>query len=491
MKNNKYINFFSLRFQIFISMFSVIFILIIFQYSIEYKENEKRVLSYLQNINKTINTFLAQNIKGYIYNNDFKNIEDMVDSIENLYIKNILILNPQGKILYSKTKEKLVGEDYGLDFLSSKNNFLVYSSFEFLDVNMGYQIIESNKEQYNTELLSEIDDLLVLSAAFMFVGFLTSYLLSIYISKPINQIVNKLSNSKKNSYIKFDEQKINEFEFLAQTVQLQRNELIDLNKNLSKKVREEVEKSQKIEKKLFESEKLAAMGEMIGNISHQWRQPLSVISTIASGIIVNHKYNLLELDKLENDMNNVVLQTKYLSKTIDDFRNFINNTNIKSEFTIVDLLDKVNSITSSVLKNHNITLVENIDDNYQLFANENELIQALINIINNSKDALISGEEKLEKYIFIKSIYKDGKKQLIIYDNGGGIDEKIMSKIFEPYFTTKHQSLGTGIGLHMTYNILVVKYKSELEVSNYKYIYDNKEYIGARFIITFNKKKES
>jgi signal transduction histidine kinase len=490
MKNNKYINFFSLKFQIFISMFSIVFVLILFQYLIEYKENEKRVLNYLINTNKTINTFLAQNIKGYIYNNDLKNIENIVDSIENLYIKNILIINPQGKILYSKLKEREIGQNYGLSFLSNKDNFLIYSSFEFLDINMGYQIIEANKEQYNMELLSEIEDVLILSSIFVFIGFLLSYILSTYISKPIKQIVNKLNKSKKNSYIKFDEQKINEFEFLAQTVQLQRNELVDLNNNLSKKVREEVVRSQKIEKKLFESEKLAAMGEMIGNISHQWRQPLSVISTIASGIIVNHKFNLLELDTLEKDMNNVVLQTKYLSNTIDDFRNFIKNTNTQSEFSVLDLLDKVNSITSSVLKNHDITLIRDIQNNYKLIANENELIQALINIINNSKDAIISREEKSNKYIFIKSIYKEGQKKLIIYDNGGGIDEEIISKIFEPYFTTKHQSLGTGIGLHMTYNILVVKHKAEIEVSNYKYVYENKEHTGAKFIITF-KKKES
>ena len=491
MKNNRYINFFSLRFQLFVSMFIILFMFIVVKFIIDYKNNEKQILNYLVNTNKTINTFLAQNIREYIYTNDFEGIKSIVDSIENPYIKNILILNSQGKVIYSKLKEKQIDENYSLDFLTNKNNFLFYSTFEFLDVNMGYQVIEANLKEYEKEFLIQIKELFLFACFSSLLGLVLSLIIATYISKPINQIISKLSKSNKDSYIEFDKQKIDEFEFLAQTVQFQRNELIELNKNLSQKVKEEVEKSQKIEKKLFESEKLAAMGEMIGNISHQWRQPLSVISTIASGIIVNHKYNLLELDKLESDMNNVVFQTKYLSKTIDDFRNFIKNTSIESEFTIVDLLDKVNSITSSVLKNHNIILVENIYDNYRLLANENELIQALINIINNSKDALISGEEKLDKYIFIKSIYKEGKKQLIIYDNGGGIDEKIMSKIFEPYFTTKHQSLGTGIGLHMTYNILVVKYKSELEVSNYKYIYDNKEYIGARFIITFNKKKES
>jgi signal transduction histidine kinase len=485
MLNKKNINFSSLKFKLFMSMFIVLFLFIIAKFFIDYKENEQKTLNYLVNTNKTINKFLAQNIKGYIYNNDFENIKSLVDSIENPYIRNILIVNPKGKILYSKLTEKQIGSDYTLSFLSEKNNFLFYSSFDFLDVNMGYQIIEANMQEYENELISELKKLFLFSTISTFFGLLLSFILSTYISRPINEIINRLNKSKKNEYIKFDKQEIDEFDFLAQTVAIQRNELIELNKNLSIKIKEEVNKSQKIEKKLFESEKLAAMGEMIGNISHQWRQPLSVISTVASGIIVNQKFNLLDLDKIEGDMNNIVLQTKYLSKTIDDFRNFIKNTNVKSSFTISHLLDKLVSLTHSALVNNNIILIKEISEDFELTAYENELIQALINIINNSKDATLSHTEITNKYIFIKTEYTNGKKQLIIYDNGGGIKQDIIDKIFEPYFTTKNQSLGTGIGLHMTYTILVIKHNAQIEVSNYKFNYDYTEYVGAKFIITF------
>lgn len=491
MKNNRYINFFSLKFQLFISMFIILFMFIAAKFIIDYKNNEKQILNYLVNTNKTINTFLEQNIREYIYTSDFEGIKNTVDSIENPYIKNILILNSQGKVIYSKLKEKEIGETYSLDFLAKNDNFLFYSTFEFLDVNMGYQVVEANDKQYEEEFLAQIKELFLFACISNFFGLILAFILSTYISKPINQIINRLNISKKDSYIEFDKQKIDEFEFLAQTVQLQRNELIELNKNLSIKIKEEVQKSQVIEKKLFESEKLAAMGEMIGNISHQWRQPLSVISTVASGIVVNHKFNILDLDNLDADMNNIVLQTKYLSKTIDDFRNFIKNTNVRSTFTIVHLLDKLTSLTSSVLKNNNITLVKNTDNAFELNGYENELIQALMNIINNSKDAIVSNKELSSKYIFIESIYKEDKKQLVIYDNGGGIEDKNINKIFEPYFTTKHQSLGTGIGLHMTYNILVLKHEGTIEVSNCKYLYNGEEYSGAKFIITFNEKKES
>ena len=485
MQNNKYINLSSLRFQMFISMFLIIVIFITAKFLIDYKDNEKQTLNYLVNTNKTINTFLAQNVRESIYKNDFDNIKNIIGSIENPYIKNILILNPQGTILYSKLEEKRIGENYSLSFLANKNDFLFYSSFEFLDVNMGYQIIEANDAQYRTELLAQIKELFFFACMSSFFGIILSFILSTYISKPINEIISKLDKSRKDSYIKFDKQKITEFDFLAQTVQLQRNKLIELNRGLAIKIKKEVSKSQQIEKKLFESEKLAAMGEMIGNIAHQWRQPLSVISTIASGLVVSQKFGILELDKLESNMTNIVTQSKYLSETIDDFSNFIKNTNVESTFTINQLVDRLLSLTSSALKNNEVNVIKNISADYEMSGFQNELIQALINIINNAKDAVVSNDKIPERYIFIETQYIDNKKELIIYDNGGGIKKEFISKIFEPYFTTKHQSLGTGIGLHMTYNILVLKHRASVDVFNYGYIYNEMNFRGAKFLITF------
>ena len=475
---------YSLKFKIFLSVFFILASFTTVKFIKDYFDVREKTLSYVLQINETINKFLAQNIKGYIYNYDLENINQLVDSIDNPYIKNILVVNNEGKILYSKIKKFKLGEFYPLDFLVKKSDFIIFTPFELLDVNVGYQIVEANIEQYNKELSSKIKELGFFAMTSILLGLFLSWIISIQISKPINLMVEKLITTPKNSPINFETQKIDEFNYLAKTVQEQRNELITFNNQLTSKIEEEVKKSTIIERKLFESEKLAAMGEMIGNIAHQWRQPLSFISTIASGIKIKYEYDSLDFKSLPSDMDTIVSQTRYLSDTIDDFRNFVKNTNTESEFSISQLLDKLENISKSVMVNNHINLVKNIEVNYNLIGFENELIQALINILNNAKDAM--KENNLEnKYIFIETKFLDSKKQLIIYDNGGGVDENIIDRIFEPYFTTKHKSIGTGIGLSIAYKILVIRHEANVEVGNYSFKYENKDYMGAKFIITF------
>jgi PAS domain S-box-containing protein len=239
--------------------------------------------------------------------------------------------------------------------------------------------------------------------------------------------------------------------------------------------------------KLIESQaKLASMGEMIGNIAHQWRQPLSVISTIASGIKVKSEFNILKEDELLHDMSNITEQTQYLSKTIDDFRNFINNNNSKENINISNLIDKTMSILKSSMVNNNIEVVLDIKEDALINGFENQLIQALINIINNSKDAINDHiKSNHHKYIFIQTHKMDDNLVLVIKDNGGGIKQDVIDKIFDPYFTTKHKSVGTGIGLSMSYQIIIEHHDATINVSNETYTYNKKEYTGVRFDITF------
>lgn len=239
--------------------------------------------------------------------------------------------------------------------------------------------------------------------------------------------------------------------------------------------------------KLMESQsKLASMGEMIGNIAHQWRQPLSLISTIASGIKVKIEFKQFDEKELIPDMENIIKQTNYLSNTIDDFRNFIQNSNDKGEIQVSNIIKKTLSILNPSIVNHNITIVLNTNDDIKIDGYENQLIQALINILNNSKDALKENiKDNENKFIFIetKSI-KDGLI-LRIRDNAGGIPEGIINKVFEPYFTTKHKSIGTGIGLSMAYQIITKHHDAHIFVSNDTFEYNHKIYTGACFSITF------
>lgn len=239
------------------------------------------------------------------------------------------------------------------------------------------------------------------------------------------------------------------------------------------------------QRKVMESQaKLASMGEMIGNIAHQWRQPLNVISTIASGIKVKSEYDQLDISEILPDMTNIINQTQYLSDTIDDFRDFIRNSNNKDDISIRNAIEKTLSITYSSMQNNNINIIIYIENDIIIKGFKNQLIQAFINIITNAKDAL--NEKNTEnKLIFIDTNFLSNDLILTIKDNAGGIKKEVINKIFEPYFTTKHKSIGTGIGLSMVHQIITDHHNASIEVSNETYIYNKIEYTGACFKITF------
>lgn len=240
---------------------------------------------------------------------------------------------------------------------------------------------------------------------------------------------------------------------------------------------------QKQNEQLYRSEKMIAMGEMIGNIAHQWRQPLSVISSLASAISFKKEYGKLNDVDIIPYMEQIVDQTNYLSKTIDDFRNFIKGDTSKDLVNITSLCDKTLSITTPSLHNNYIKVITNIDPNATIIAHENELMQALINIINNAKDALIVNDTIDERYIFIEAKMVNEKCEIKIKDNGGGIKPASLGRIFEPYYTTKHQSQGTGLGLSMTHKIITELHNGTLAASNVTFTYQNEDFTGACFTI--------
>ena len=221
------------------------------------------------------------------------------------------------------------------------------------------------------------------------------------------------------------------------------------------------------EKMLSQSTKMAQMGEMIGNIAHQWRQPLSVITTAASGIKIKKEYDMLSDEELFKFLDSITINATHLSKTIDTFRNFIKEKVELKEVVIQDRIDNALSIIDSRITNEHISLVNNI--NYKIPINAiivtGELSQVIINIINNSIDAHID-RKKIDKWIKLELYEKEENVILTIEDNAGGIKDEILPHIFEPYFTTKHQAVGTGIGLYMSYDIIKNHMKGDLYAQN-------------------------
>ena len=258
-------------------------------------------------------------------------------------------------------------------------------------------------------------------------------------------------------------------------------ELNEMNKNLEKLVKEKTKELIQKEKILNHQSKMAAMGEMLENIAHQWRQPLSLISTAATGAKIKKDFGTLSDNDFYETMDMINNSTQHLSTTIDDFRNFFNNDKNASTFNINKPIEKVLSLINSKLKNRDIHVIKNTQD-VEVTALINEFIQVLINILNNSLDAF--EEQNLEKKFIFLDLYKENNSLvLIIKDNAGGIKEELLGRIFEPYFTTKHKSQGTGIGLYMSMEIIKKHMNGDINVSNEEYIYDNIKCKGAQFKI--------
>lgn len=236
---------------------------------------------------------------------------------------------------------------------------------------------------------------------------------------------------------------------------------------------------------MYHQSKIASLGEMLGNIAHQWRQPLSVISTTATGTMLKKELNILDDDEFYKNMKSINEHAQYLSSTIDDFRDFLLIDNHKKiKVKLKNSIRKVFSLTKDSFKNSNIKIIEDLDDDIYIIQNESIFIQAIINIFNNAKDALNQTiNTTFDKYLFI-TLKKEKNFYIIqIKDNGNGIQEKSINKIFEPYFTTKYKGQGTGIGLYMTNQILEKHLNATIEVENIQFTYLEKEYKGARFTI--------
>ncbi|MFK2823034.1 sensor histidine kinase [Arcobacter sp. YIC-80] len=242
-------------------------------------------------------------------------------------------------------------------------------------------------------------------------------------------------------------------------------ELEKLNKNLESKVKEEIEKNKKNEQKLFSQSKMAAMGEMIKNIAHQWRQPLSSISTLSSGTKFHIELGAIKEKEIKENLQHITDTAKHMSKTIDDFQNFFKPNKEYVIFTMHDLIEASLKITAPMLNSKHINVEIQNDSNCTIKGPLNEYTQVMMNLITNAKDALIQHENENKKIkIHTKKI--NDKCTINISDNAGGIKDEIINRIFEPYFTTKHKSQGTGLGLYMSKEIIEKHLNGSLEVKN-------------------------
>lgn len=222
-----------------------------------------------------------------------------------------------------------------------------------------------------------------------------------------------------------------------------------------------------IDEMLLVQSRHAAMGEMISMIAHQWRQPISSISMVANSILADIELDMANKENLRESANNIIYQTQELSKTIDDFRGFFKPDKTIKNIYVKDIIEDTLQIVNGSLISSGIIVTLKCQATKQIKTYSRELMQVFINLLNNAKDALVQYRE-VDRKILISEDIVDNEVIIKFCDNGGGIDEEIMYKIFEPYFTTKSEKNGTGLGLHMSKTIVQKHLLGNILVHNEK-----------------------
>ena len=317
---------------------------------------------------------------------------------------------------------------------------------------------------------------------FIFQLLISALILTFAIYKKIIAPINKLtSQAKKLSSNQFDEPfdwiredemgKLGKsFEYARNSLQetfkkleLQAKKVENINEKLHEEVAKQVDEITKKDKMMQEQAKLAAMGEMIGAIAHQWRQPLNALSINIQNLDDDYADGIVNEEFITEFIKKQTQTIEFMSKTIDDFRNFFQTDKEMQNFSVQEVAQSVDKLLHAQFKHNNIKLSIN-DQDFIVRGYKGEMQQVLLNIIANSKDAIIENTIA-QGSITIK--IDATEKKIFIYDNGRGMDESILDKIFEPYFTTKEQGKGTGIGLHISRIIILDHMKGSIKAYNH------------------------
>ena len=238
------------------------------------------------------------------------------------------------------------------------------------------------------------------------------------------------------------------------------------------------------EKLLIDQSKKASMGEMLENIAHQMKQPLSLILSSSSALQLQKEMDILTDDDFNRLTTKISEASMYLSNTIDNFKNFFQNEKSKKEFPLTKILEQSKQLLEAKFKNQDITIVHETND-VVIMGIENELVQVITNLFSNSIDAMENQEN--HKIIVVKSELDESQKNIIIHvgDSGGGIPADILDNVFNAHFTTKDKDKGSGIGLHMSHLIITSTFKGTIKVFNQDFDHDDNSHSGAFFELIF------
>ena len=375
-----------------------------------------------------------------------------------------------GEIRHYKSKK-----DHSLDYHFNYETSITdpFQKKEIAKLNIYY--LNSNLKTVSNELI------VIFTAIFIFVTIIF-FIFFIFILRKDIHALSVISKNLKN-YLRlkvFEPIELNNYSEevtsiiesvndVAEKNSIYLKELEKFNNELEDMVSIKVAELKEQKELIVNQSRQAAMGEMLESIAHQWRQPLNIIGLATTQLDLAYKLNTLDAKSFDKALETISFNTNYMSNTIDDFRNFINPVQNAASFSPEKCFEDILHILDAQLKNNDIDYSISSEKNIKLYGVDNEFIQVALILINNSIDA-IKSQAKIHKDKNFKvtiSIKKDTDSSLIeVTDNGGGIKEDILHSIFEPYFTTKFASQGTGIGLHIVKNIIESRMKGSISVSN-------------------------
>lgn len=446
---------------------------------------------------------ISYSIQTYLLLDDYAEAESAMSRFCELdSITALSLINAEGKVLIKivKDSDNKLSKKYALaeiytslnpkkSVYTDKSKSIVLFSPLAKGAETWWIRVEIDKSYMYSNLLN----------LFVFGGFLVMFFLLIFIFLVINilhkpiQEIGKLTefSSKLSDHFgtKIDiVTQVDEIQALAHSLNIlseklysnktimleQQEKLQNFNDELWKQVEEETAKNREKDAILIQQSRLAALGEMIGNIAHQWRQPLNAIAIEIQDLDLSCQLGELSDKEVSTSTQEIMKHILHLSQTIDDFRDLIRADKSYAPFLVSDVIFKILDLMSSTFKASSIKIITHIDES--IVANHGSaqgFNQAVINLLSNAKDILVQNNSENEREIILSLSRilngKHSKISLSIEDNGGGIESDIVTKIFDPYFTTKHQSQGTGLGLYISKNIIEQEMLGTLHVVNTQY----------------------
>ena len=440
----------------------------------------------------------------HIYDVTLFNIDDL-DVLLHESLKHAReLLSAQAGTIYLKENDYLKFHVFQNDIMSYEDIYVNYYFVKDLKLPLTEKYKYLSVDAFLTKKIIMIDDIYS-SSTYDFMGtkefdvkfnYKSISVLSVPLIHPINneclgviQLLNKTIDDKVLAFDLKDKEIISMLSsFMALSVSKAQEDvvrlkeandkLVRINESLEKRVQEEVSINQQKSAIIFHQSKMASMGELLTNIAHQWRQPLSTISTLASGLSLEFQFNEICKDTAIGQLRKIVLTTQNLSKTIDEFKGFYNLESIKEEFSLKSVIDKSLELAEVVLSHNKINIICNIDESITLYGLKNEFTQAFLNILTTVKDNLLKDILSNDaRYIFINIFKENDKKYIKILDNS----------IHVVNFDDNHkQYTNFNMGVYMTKLIIQKHFNGDIYHKNIEYKYEHETLKGGEYTIVLS-----